>query len=38
MAICQFPAGATVRETLCKVMGMEPGFYLEKGSMEKDIK
>ena len=38
MAICQFSAGATFRETICKVMGMEPGFYLEKGSMEKDIK
>ena len=37
MAICQFSAGATFRETLCKVMGMTPSFYLEMGSRTKDM-
>ena len=38
MAICQFSAGSSFREALCKVLGFAPGIYLEEGSMKKDIR
>ena len=37
-AVCQFSKGATSRSTICKVLGIEPGLFLEKASNEKDAK
>ena len=35
MAICQFSIGATVREMLCRLVGIDPGHYLIQGSLLK---
>ena len=37
-AICQFSVGSSNRSTLCRVLGIEPGYYLEQSSNEKDVK
>ena len=31
-AVCQFSTGAACHSTLCEILGIEPGFYLEKAS------
>ena len=38
LAICQFSVGSSFRSTLCRVLGIEPGYYLEQSSNEKDAK
>ena len=38
LAVCQFSVGSTCRTMLCKLLGIVPGFYLEKASNEKDHK
>ena len=35
MAICQFSLGATFREMLCRFVGIDPGYYLIQGSLQK---
>ena len=35
MAICQFSLGATFREMLCRFVGIDLGYYLIQGSLQK---
>eukprot|EP00112_Aurelia_sp_Birch-Aquarium-sp1_P002811 Seg1311.5 transcript_id=Seg1311.5/GoldUCD/mRNA.D3Y31 product="hypothetical protein" protein_id=Seg1311.5/GoldUCD/D3Y31 len=36
-SVCQFTLGASFRHTVCKLLGIEPGDFLQKSSSEKDI-
>ena len=35
MAICQFSHGATFQELLCRFVGLDPGYLLVQGSLQK---
>ena len=37
LASCQFSSGASFRRILCRILGIEAGFYHEKSSGEKDL-
>ena len=36
-SVCQFTMGASFRHTVCKLLGIEPGDFLQNSSSEKDI-
>ncbi len=38
MALSQFSLGASFKSILCKVLGFQPGTFLEIGSAKKDLK
>ena len=35
LTICQFSLGATFREMMCRFVGIDPGYYLIQGSLQK---
>ena len=35
VAICQFSLGDTFREMLCRFVGLDPGYFLVQGSLQK---